>query len=146
MNNIYHYHQPVNEKMDTKNIRILLSVMPSWALAFGTTIISYLILMLTARFLGEFKLLSSTAVDMTVFIIYGLITGMACFLICRKYPGSWWHVPVICNIIGITSAFGEPVFFTGSLWKLFGIGWILSVIGTIAGVLTGKKGNSTRNK
>jgi hypothetical protein len=125
--------------MDTKNIRILISVMPSWALAFGTTIISYLVLMITARFLGEFKSLSSTAVNITTFVIYGLIIGAACFLISRKYPQSWWHVPVICNIIGITSAFGEPVFFTGSLWKLFGIGWILSVIGTIAGVLTGRK-------
>jgi len=125
--------------MDTKNIRILISVMPSWALAFGTTIISYLVLMITARFLGEFKSLSSTAVNITTFVIYGIIIGAACFFISRKYPGSWWHVPVICNIIGITSAFGEPVFFTGSLWKLFGIGWILSVIGTIAGVLTGRK-------
>jgi len=139
LSNIYQNHQPVNEKMDTKNIRILISVMPSWALAFGTTIISYLVLMITARFLGEFKSLSSTAVNITTFVIYGIIIGAACFFISRKYPGSWWHVPVICNIIGITSAFGEPVFFTGSLWKLFGIGWILSVIGTIAGVLTGRK-------
>ena len=139
MSNIYQNHQPVNEKMDTKNIRILISVMPSWALAFGTTIISYLVLMITARFLGEFKSLSSTAVNITTFVIYGIIIGAACFFISRKYPGSWWHVPVICNIIGITSAFGEPVFFTGSLWKLFGIGWILSVIGTIAGVLSRRK-------
>ena len=139
MSNIYQNHQPVNEKMDTKNIRILISVMPSWALAFGATIISYLVLMLTARFLGEFKSLSSTAVNITTFVIYGIIIGAACFFISRKYPGSWWHVPVICNIIGITSAFGEPVFFTGILWKLFGIGWILSVIGTFAGVLSGIK-------
>ena len=139
MSNIYQHHPPVDEKMDTKNIRTLISIMPSWALAFGTTIISYLVLMLTARFLGEFKSLSSTIVNFTTFVIYGIIIGAACFLISRKYPESWWHVPVICNIIGITSAFGEPVFFTGSLWKLFGIGWILSVIGTIAGVLSGIK-------
>jgi len=127
----------------TNKFRILLSVMPSWALAFGATIVSYLVLMITARFLGEFRSLSGTAVNFISFAIYGVIIGAACFLISRKYPGSWWHVPVICNIIGITSAFGEPVFLTSNLWKLFGIGWILSVIGTIAGVLTGIKRNST---
>ncbi len=127
---------------DAKRFRILIAIMPSWALAFGTTIISYLIMMLTARFIGEFKSLSSTTVNITTFVIYGVIIGAACFFISRKFPESWWHVPVICNIIGITSAFGEPVFFTGSLWKLFGIGWILSVIGTIAGVIIGTRRKS----
>ncbi|HOB85256.1 MAG TPA: hypothetical protein PKX27_02005 [Bacteroidales bacterium] len=128
--------------MDKKKIRLLISIMPSWALAFGTTIIAYLVLMLTARILGEFKSLSSTTVNLTSFIIYGIITGAACFFISKRYPQSWWHVPVICNIIGITSAFGEPGFFTGNLWKLFSTGWILSVIGTIAGILAGRKRNS----
>jgi hypothetical protein len=125
--------------MDIKGFRSLISLMPSWALAFGATTISYVVLMLAARILGEFKSLSSTAVNITVFIIYGLITGLACFLICRKYPGSWWHVPVICNIIGMTSAVGEPGFWSGILWKLFGIGWGLSIIGTLAGVMVGRK-------
>ena len=127
---------------ETNKFRILLSVMPSWALAFGTTIISYLVLMLTARFLAEFKSLNSTTVNITAFVLYGIIIGAACFLISKKYPESWWHVPVICNIIGITSAFGEPFFLTSNLWKLFGIGWVLSVIGTVAGVLTGRRRRS----
>jgi len=121
---------------ETNKFRLLLSVMPSWALAFGTTIISYLVLMLSARFLAEFKSMSSTAVNIISFIIFGMIIGVACFFISRKYPESWWHVPVICNIIGITSAFGEPFFLTTDLWKLFAIGWGLSVIGTVAGVLS----------
>ena len=128
--------------MDTKGFRSLISLMPSWALAFGATIIAYLVLMLTARFLGEFKSLSSTTLNITTFVIYGIIIGAACFFISGKYPESWWHVPVICNIIGITSAFGEPFFLTSNLWKLFGIGWVLSVIGTIAGVLIGRRRKS----
>ena len=127
---------------EAKRFRTLIEIMPSWALAFGATIISYLILMITARFLGEFKSLSGTTVNITTFVVYGIIIGAACFFISRKYPESWWHVPVICNIIGITSAFGEPVFLISNLWKLFGIGWILSVIGTIAGVITGRRRKS----
>jgi len=130
--------------MDRKKIRILISIMPSWALAFGTTVISYIVLMLTVRILGEFRSLSGTTVDLTSFIIYGIIIGTACFFISKRYPESWWHVPVICNIIGITSALADPGFFTDNLWKLFGIGWVLSVIGTIAGIPAGRKKNSQR--
>ncbi len=127
---------------DIKKFRTIISMMPSWALAFGATIISYLIMMITARFLGEFRSLTETTVNIITFVIYGIVTGAACFLISRKFPESWWHVPVICNIIGITSAFGEPVFMISNLWKLFGIGWILSVIGTIAGVIIGRRRKS----
>ena len=37
---------------------------------------------------GEFKSLSSTTVNLTSFIIYGIITGAACFFISKRYPQS----------------------------------------------------------
>jgi hypothetical protein len=124
--------------MKTKGKKRFLPDVPAWGLAALTAILLFFVLMFGASLLGSLKFMNGDTGEATAYIVYGILTAVACFFICRRYPKSYWYVPLICNIVTIIAAFVEPNFCTTSMWILFSVGWVLSIIGTIVGTLVGR--------
>ncbi|MBN2612551.1 MAG: hypothetical protein JXB00_13425 [Bacteroidales bacterium] len=107
-----------------------LAGISSLALAVMTSFLSFFVLFLLAYPFGE----------VIGYISYDIVVIVACFLICRRNPGSIWYVPIICNIVGIIAAFGEENFYwISSLWIIICGGWVLSLIVSIIGARIGKR-------
>ena len=86
-----------------------------------------------------FRIPESDAAGLVFYILYNLIIAGGCFYICRQNPKSIWYVPVLCNIIGIVAAIVERDFWISLLWIIIFSGWILSIITSIIGALSGRK-------
>ena len=78
-----------------------------------------------------------------LYALWGISLAVACYFICRHNPKSIWYVPVLCNLVGITSAVIEPNFWITPMWIFVCGGWVLSIIGAIAGAKRGRKNLST---
>ena len=75
-----------------------------------------------------------------LYVLWGIILAVPCYFICRGNPRSIWYAPILCNIIGINFAFTDPNFWITPMWIGICGGWVLSIIGAIAGAKAGKKG------
>jgi len=112
---------------------------PSWGLALLTMFLAFVVLMVVSDIIaGIFKIPEGKG-DLVFYILYNLIIAGGCFFICRLNPKSIIFVPVLCNIIGIISSIVEPTFWIGSLWIVICGGWVLSIIASITGALSGRK-------
>ena len=130
--------------MIAKKRKPFLRSIPAWGLSL---MVAFLSLILVFIFAGIFDLLgTSKFIDDSIaaYFLYGIVVALACFLICRIYPKTFWYVPFICNAVSIIAAIVEPNFWITSMWIAYGSGWILSTVGTIAGVLLGKRGITSR--
>ena len=74
-----------------------------------------------------------------LYALWGISLAVACYFICRHNPKSIWYVPVLCNLVGITSAIIEPNFWITPMWIFVCGGWGLSIIGAIAGAKRGRQ-------
>jgi len=111
---------------------------PAWGLSLITAFISLFLIFI---FAGIFEVLGMSEYnDIAAYFCYGVVVALACFLICKAHPKSFWYAPIVCNAVGILGAFVEPNFWITSMWIAYGIGWILSILGSLAGVLIGKRG------
>jgi hypothetical protein len=122
---------------------------PAWSLSLITAFVSLILIFIFAGiFTVVFNLLGiSDYVDDSIaaYFCYGVAVALACFLICKAHPTSFWYVPIICNAVSITGALVEPNFWITAMWIAYGTGWILSLIGTILGVLHAKRGLAKEN-
>lgn len=124
--------------MKTRAKRSFLYGIPPWGLALLTAFLSMLVLFVSAGVISEvFKVGDSW--EFIAYILYHILITVACFFICRKFPGSIWYVPFLCNLILIISAVVEPTFWTSPMWIVICGGWILSVAGAVAGTIIGKR-------
>ena len=124
--------------MKTKKKKPFLSGVPSWGLA-GLTVVATIILMMTLLFLGESLKMDERIGEPFFYIVSGGFIAVCCFFIVRRFPGSIWYVPIICNVIGIVSALIERNFWISSLWMFICGGWVLSVIASILGYVAGRR-------
>jgi hypothetical protein len=122
--------------MKTNGKKTFLAGNPSWALALitliGTMIIgSSIAEILKAEGLG--------------YIITGLLNAVACFVIIRENPKSFWYAFLIINSLLIIAAIAEPFFGgTSMLIPIYG-GLALSVITSIIGTRRGSKSVTSDN-
>jgi hypothetical protein len=124
--------------MNTKEKKSLLLRLPSWGLSLLAALISVILVLIIAFLLSTFSILTNASGEKLIYIIWGIFIAIACFLICRKDPKSFWYVPILCNIISILPVLFEPAFWVSSLWILFCIGWGLSVAAATIGTLIGR--------
>jgi len=116
--------------MKTNGMKSFLAGNPSWALALitliGTMIIgSSVAELLKAEGLG--------------YIITGLLNAVACFIIIRENPKSFWYAPLIINSLLIIAAIAEPFFGGTSMLIPICGGLALSVIASTIGARKGRK-------
>jgi ABC-type polysaccharide/polyol phosphate export permease len=112
---------------------------PSWGLSLLAAVSSFIFLMFLGAIIGPVFPFDKDIGEVIAYLIYGIIIATACFFICRNDPNSIWYAPILCNIMGIIAAFVEPNFWITPLWILFSVGWLLSLIGAIAGAMTGRR-------
>jgi hypothetical protein len=128
------------DKNEPQGKRSNLWGIPSWGLALLTMFLAFVVLMVVGDIIAAiFRIPESNAADLVFYILYNLIIAGGCFFICRQNPKSIWYVPVLCNIIGIISAISERNFWISSLWIVICSGWVISIIASITGALTGRK-------
>jgi hypothetical protein len=108
--------------------------------AFLAAIIAFIFLFFFAYGLFEIKSISNDSAEIFAYILYDLIIGIACYMICRRYPKSVLVVPVVANIMGFVSSIFEPNFWNSYIWVLIVCGWILSIVTSLAGYLLTKRG------
>ena len=124
--------------MSERKKRSFLKGIPAWGLSLMTAFLS---LFLVFLFAGLFYVLglSEDIGDFLAYLCYGVVVALASFLICKRFPRSFWYVPIVCNAVGIIAAIVEPNFWITPMWIPYSTGWILSLAGTIAGVILGKR-------
>jgi hypothetical protein len=128
------------DRGETQSKKPNLWGIPSWGLALLTMLLAFVVLMVVGDIIAAiFRIQESNAADLVFYILYNLIIAGSCFYIVRQNPKSVWYVAVLCNIIGIISAIIEPNFWISSLWIVICSGWVLSIIASITGALTGRK-------
>ncbi len=126
--------------------------LPAWQLSMITAVISLILVFLLAGLGGLllndlFKLSVDTKdpiEDLFSYLVTGIGVAIACFFICRKYPRSYWYVPVISNALGIMAAF-DPTFWSTERWMAYGTGWALSIIGSALGALLARQKTEQAN-
>ena len=86
------------------------------------------------------------------YMLFGLLSTIACYFIIKKNPRSVWYVPLIINSLLILSAFIESFFWrlppnaSGTpMWIPVCFGWILTLILSIIAAIKGKKGANFDN-
>ncbi len=124
--------------METKKKKSFFSRTPSWVLSLITAFLSVVVLMFLASILSDAAKLGDIG-ESIAYISYGILIAIACFFICRHNPKSIWYVPILCNTVGIISAVVEPNFWITSLWMVICGGWVLSLLGAIAGTIAGQR-------
>lgn len=124
--------------METKKKKSFFSRTPSWVLSLITAFLSVVVLMFLASILSDAAKLGDIG-ESIAYISYGILIAIACFFICRYNPKSIWYVPILCNTVGIISAVVEPNFWITSLWMVICGGWVLSLLGAIAGTIAGQR-------
>jgi hypothetical protein len=118
--------------MNTIRKKSFLANTPSAVLALLTFIIALILLFGIGEGVG------GKSGEALAYILYDLVITVCCFLIIKQNPGSIWYVPIICNLMGIIPAIVEPNFWISSMWIYVSIGWVLSLIASIAGAWRGK--------
>lgn len=122
---------------------------PAWGLSLITAFASLILIFIFAGiFTVILKVLGlSDYLDENIaaYFCYGVVVALACYLICKAHPRSFWYVPIVCNAASITGAIIEPNFWITTMWIAYLCGWILSIIGTIAGVILAKRGIAREN-
>ena len=124
--------------VETKKKKSFFSRTPSWVLSLITAFLSVFVLMFLASILSDVAK-SGDIGESIAYISYGILIAIGCFFICRHNPKSIWYVPILCNIFGIISAVVEPNFWITSLWMVICGGWVLSLLGAIAGTIAGQR-------
>ncbi len=127
--------------MKLKGKKSLFGGIPSWGLALLTMIMAFVGLMIVSDIVAAIFKISdeNEEAELIFYLMYNLIIAVGCFLICRQDYKSIWYVPILCNVIGIFSAFVEKTFWHSSLWIMICGGWILSLAASLAGYYLGKK-------
>lgn len=120
-----------------------LARIPAVGLSLMTFFVSLILATLFDRITSTELSVFSTTELMPMILYVTLIVG-ASFFICRIHPKSVWYTPFMCNalgiIIGIFGALDDPGFRTNaSFWIVLGACFLLSVMGSIIGALTGKR-------
>ncbi len=121
-----------------------LSRTPAWTLSIITAVVSLFIIFFFAylvSFMMDYIVKPSEPNEelsnLIAYLGYGVVVAIMCYFICKAHPTSFWYTPIICNAMSITSVLVEQ---NPSITLIFGIGWGLSVIGTVMGTLRGKRG------
>lgn len=114
--------------MKAKEIKERIFWVPAWGLS-----------LLAVVFIGFMVMLISEIDAVYGYLTIGVLIPAACFFICWKDTGSYWYVPLICNIPGIAIMFDEG-FLTTKGWLFLIVLWGLSIIAAIAGSWTGRRG------
>ena len=119
----------------------LLEGIPAWRLALMILVLAFVVLMIVGDLIAAIFNLSdeNVAAELVFYMLYNLIIAAGCFIICRQDYKSIWYVPVLCNVVGISSAIVEPTFWVSSLWIVICGGWVLSLAAAFAGSYLGKK-------
>ena len=125
--------------METTRKKTFITGIPAWALSLMTAILSFFLVFIIAALLDLSGLVDETVAETVSYIFLVLVIVAACFLICRKDPGSIWYAPVICNAVGIIAAIIEPSFWVTEMWIIFGSCWLLSLTGALMGARTGRR-------
>jgi hypothetical protein len=73
------------------------------------------------------------------YVIWGLANFTLCYFMVRKYPKSAWIVWFPPNLMIFVAAFVEPNFWTTDMWKVDAGVFLLSIVGSVLGVVLKKK-------
>lgn len=73
------------------------------------------------------------------FVFWGLANLALCFFMVRKYPKSAWALWFPCNLLIFIAAVIEPNFWRTDMWKAYAGIVLLSIVGTVLGVVLKKK-------
>jgi hypothetical protein len=90
--------------MEAKRRKSLLTGIPSWGLALLTLVLAFPILMIVVQIIAMIFKIPEDIAEWIFYIPYNLIIALGCYYTCRQYPKSILYVPVLCNIVGISSA------------------------------------------
>lgn len=123
--------------MNEKIKRSFLHGVPAWTLSLYTAIISFILLFAVASLITKSKFLEDPG-ELVAYIGHFLWISIACYLICKQYPGSFWYTPVICNIVTITYAVIEPIDFANT-WIYIVAGWAITIVASVIGFLKGSR-------
>ena len=110
----------------------------SVGLSLLTAFLSMILVLVLGDLLGDIFPLGEEIGEGLLYTTWAIIIAVAGYFICRRNPGSIWYAPILCNIIGITSAVVEPNFWITPMWIFVCGGWVLSLIGAIAGANAGR--------
>lgn len=67
------------------------------------------------------------------YFAYAIVAVATTFYICRAYPSSRWHAPLLCNAPGVLAACLEPAFWRFPTWPIVVAGWALTLVATALG-------------
>jgi len=123
--------------MNTKVKNTYFTGVPAWALSLISSIVTLIFMFVLADILSS--IMGEDDGEALAYVIFDSLIAIFCFLICWKYPKSYWYVPIISNMVGIVSAFVEPTFWETSLWKYIVAGWVLSILASLLGRYFGLK-------
>ena len=125
--------------MAKRSIKARLAEIPAWALSLIAAFASWIFLFLLFDETGS-RNLSSLFLFTVTFLLITFLT-VACFVISRAHPKSFWYSPLICNAFIISSIIFDIPFWTRSLtvWIMLGIGIVGSLIAAIIGARTGRR-------
>lgn len=123
--------------MNDKTKWSFLHGVPAWALSLYTAIISFILLFAVASLITKLKFFEYSG-ELVAYILHFLWISIACYLICKKYSGSFWYTPLICNIVTITYAVVEPIDFANN-WIYIVAGWAITIIASVVGFLKGSR-------
>ena len=129
--------------MSSSENKPVFSLFPAWGVSAFTAGAS---IFLPFLFVGIIALIgwvfgnSNEALgDFIAYLCTGIVVAIMCFYICRAHPRSVWYTPVICNAFTLLAGIGNYVEGNVAAALPYAIGWILSVIASIWGALTGNK-------
>jgi hypothetical protein len=125
--------------METSKSRSFISGTPAWVLSFIVFVTALIYLFFVGEALEHFTINGINGGDWIIYVSTGVGIAIACFFICREYPRSGWYVPILCNATGILAALIEPTFWITSMWVMFMIGWILSLVASAWGAFMARK-------
>ena len=123
--------------MRKKVRKSILATKPASVLSIGTAVLSLPLIFILAFITNDILGVTVEKGNLIAYSAFGILIPIACFLICKFHPKSIWYSVIVCNAMGIIAAVGEPTFWETSLWMVFVAGWILSVLGGIAGTVVG---------
>ena len=76
--------------------------------------------------------------ETVAYLVYALVAVATTYAICRAYPSSRWHAPVLCNAPGILAACLEPAFWRFPTWPIVIAGWALTIGAVVVAISPGR--------